>query len=347
MESDGDHSDQSPMQADNDDDGNVDDQYDSSLEWNRVNVNEEAMVNHDSSSTTSASTTTSTDKKSDRIKRMPTFTIILRKLVQFNFFSDPGDDQEEENADANSQKDGAEDTESSEDELYVSCDEHSSDVDDDLDCPLLHCWQMWTLQESPSCWNVELYGGPQTTSLQFWETYSSLNDKMNCKDYTSLMIFRQGVEPKWEDPANVNGGRWFYDVNYDRYESESRTDCLLHPNIWTRTMQMVIGGQLGNELIVGMVLNLKANKYRVSLWTRSVTDSNCKQIIQLGLQMHKELMPGVQLKFELHSCNSIFNLAQYSFLSPEMAIPESSDSQPSDIVTKVTINTDGTIYLSK
>ena len=165
-------------------------------------------------------------------------------------------------------------------------------------------WQIWIMDESNSTtdWNVKKQDSPVQTARQFWMTYSKLYDLFEVINLKNLMIFQNGIEPKWEDKSNVGGGRWYFDVSYCNRNESGRRECLLKCNYWTQCLETVLSGCLGSglgDIVVGLILNFKPSKYRVSLWTRSCSDFN--QMIQLGTNLRNRLNLRCQLKFELHS----------------------------------------------
>lgn len=44
---------------------------------------------------------------------------------------------------------------------------------------------------------------------QFWQLYSCLKRPAEHTTSCDYHVFRYGVKPMWEDPANAQGGKWF------------------------------------------------------------------------------------------------------------------------------------------
>ena len=42
----------------------------------------------------------------------------------------------------------------------------------------------------------------------FWRYWNNLEKTPQFPDGTSLKLFKEGIKPMWEDPANENGGKW-------------------------------------------------------------------------------------------------------------------------------------------
>jgi len=102
-----------------------------------------------------------------------------------------------------------------------------------------------------------------STIEQFWGAFNSLTKPTSLPPRSDLHFFQSGVSPTWEDPANVNGGRW--QIEYKKNEEE------MFLQSWVNSLLALIGEQFtdGDE-VMGVVLNIRKNR-RIQLWTRSTT----------------------------------------------------------------------------
>lgn len=87
-------------------------------------------------------------------------------------------------------------------------------------------------------------------------------------------LFKYGIEPKWEDKQNTNGGEWrlplpnSYKDQLDKY--------------WLNTLLTVLGEGFGPEEsddISGIVLNIKSGKDRLAIWTKSALSADLQMRI--------------------------------------------------------------------
>ncbi len=95
-------------------------------------------------------------------------------------------------------------------------------------------------------------------------------------------LFHQGVKPMWEDPTNVQGGKWV--ATLTTKDELSRLDAL-----WEDALMSAIGEYLdpvGDE-VTGVVLGKRKANVKVSVWTRS--KDNAEAQMAIGRQMRKEL----------------------------------------------------------
>jgi len=101
-----------------------------------------------------------------------------------------------------------------------------------------------------------------STVEDFWAYYSHMirpNDLSVSADYN---LFRDGIVPMWEDPANRNGGKWVV-----RLKKGMASRC------WEDALLALIGDefQLGDEMC-GVVLSTKFQEDILSFWTKTADD---------------------------------------------------------------------------
>ena len=85
---------------------------------------------------------------------------------------------------------------------------------------------------------------------------------------TTMSIFRKGIQPVWEDPALVEGSRFTLKTD------KSRTS-----KYWEDLLLAMIGEQLQEGLVAGLVLNLKPQFDKIAIWVLDST--NAKGVEQL------------------------------------------------------------------
>lgn len=102
---------------------------------------------------------------------------------------------------------------------------------------------------------------------EFWGIFNSIPSAVELPLKADYHLFREGIRPEWEDPANANGGKWTFTFN-----NKNATDI---NDIWLRSLLSVIGETIEQDeaLVNGVVFNNKKFGYRVSLWTSSVEKS--------------------------------------------------------------------------
>ncbi|KAL7502692.1 hypothetical protein ACHAXN_000614, partial [Cyclotella atomus] len=98
---------------------------------------------------------------------------------------------------------------------------------------------------------------------QFWSLYDHLIRPSSLPTTTDLHIFREGIQPTWEDPSNARGGKWLI-----------RLKKGLASRYWEELVLALIGGQfsisghLPHDEICGAVVSIRFNEDIVSVWNR-------------------------------------------------------------------------------
>lgn len=77
-------------------------------------------------------------------------------------------------------------------------------------------------------------------------------------------LFKEGIEPKWEDPINEKGGEWRVGIPASKGKN---LDAL-----WINTVITAIGEGFEPEQsddICGIVVNIRRGNPRIAIWTKS------------------------------------------------------------------------------
>lgn len=134
-----------------------------------------------------------------------------------------------------------------------------------------------------------------STSSYFWcSLYNNIIPPSRLSGGSDLHLFRENVEPKWEDPTCEHGGKWTAMIPKGNKQ-------LLDQN-WLNGVLACIGEQFddGDE-ICGIVVNVRPKQDRISVWTR--TASNEAVQVAIGKQLKETFgMPdNVKMGFLVHA----------------------------------------------
>ena len=187
---------------------------------------------------------------------------------------------------------------------------------------LEHSWALWF--RPPAAHNAsqqkqwknsqQLYFKAKTVE-QFWRGFHSIPrirpaHPLNC-DYS---LFKEGVDPAWEDEFNQHGGRWTYSI--DRRPSSAGNVSLpsVIEQLWLDVMLCLIGEGFDpyGDQIAGGVCGIRnpRNKQdrepmgaKLHIWTTDA--SNIEANMKIG-QILKEVLhaPDGQLLFTPHETKS-------------------------------------------
>ncbi|KAM0071527.1 putative translation Initiation factor eIF-4e, eukaryotic translation initiation factor 4E (eIF-4E) [Helianthus debilis subsp. tardiflorus] len=105
-----------------------------------------------------------------------------------------------------------------------------------------------------------------------------------------LHCFKNRIEPKWEDPVCVGGGKWT--MTFPKSKSDT---CGLY------TLLAMIGEQFdhGDE-ICGAVVNVRSRQEKIALWTKNAANEPAQ--MSIGKQWKEFLDYNDMIGFIFHVC---------------------------------------------
>ncbi|XP_069811311.1 eukaryotic translation initiation factor 4E-like [Dendropsophus ebraccatus] len=163
--------------------------------------------------------------------------------------------------------------------------------------PLQHTWTMWWYENvKGKTWQANLRLISKVDTIEdFWALYYHIKLPSTLKPGCDYSLFKDGIEPMWEDEKNKRGGRWLLTLNiWQRTKDLDR--------LWLDTLMCLIGesfGGHGNE-VCGAVVNVRRKGYKIAVWTTDC--DNTEAIIHIG-SVYKErlgLSPEVGIVYHSH-----------------------------------------------
>jgi translation initiation factor 4E len=100
---------------------------------------------------------------------------------------------------------------------------------------------------------------------QFWRIYDHLKRPNDFRHTTEYHLFKDGIFPAWEDPANQAGGKWTIRLRHKGIASRYWEDILL----------AIVGEQfdVGQE-ICGAVISVRNNEDILSVWNKTADNAD-------------------------------------------------------------------------
>ncbi|PWN30292.1 translation initiation factor eIF4e [Jaminaea rosea] len=136
--------------------------------------------------------------------------------------------------------------------------------------------------------------GAYRTVESFMGVFTTIKRPSQLDLHSNYHLFKNGIKPMWEDPANANGGKWTISL------SRSATNPALLDRSWMWLVLALIGEELDTEdEITGAVFSSRPKANRISLWLRD--RGNVERVNSIGrklvdlLEVEKE--PGVSMDF--------------------------------------------------
>ncbi|CAJ0943393.1 unnamed protein product [Ranitomeya imitator] len=137
---------------------------------------------------------------------------------------------------------------------------------------------------------------PQTQGHAFrLHTHIQLASKLSSGcDYS---IFKDGIEPMWEDSRNKRGGRWL--ITLSKQQRHSDLDAL-----WLETLLCLIGEAFDeySEEVCGAVINIRAKGDKIAIWTREAENREAVTYIGESTAVTSPLCSAFTLRPAVSEC---------------------------------------------
>jgi len=138
-----------------------------------------------------------------------------------------------------------------------------------------------------------------STIEEFWVMLENLPlpGRLNRRNNSSYMFFREGVTPTWEDKENQNGGMWRIVLK----KNEDRNKYL--DTFWIEILLALVGEQISHSMeITGVVVKRRQREDRIELWTKGRADELLNHEIQteIGADLKNLLSIVDELEYTKH-----------------------------------------------
>jgi len=178
--------------------------------------------------------------------------------------------------------------------------------------PLQNRWTMWYdnpgKKTSQTNWANYLRKIATIDSVEdFWGLYNNVVPASKLNPGTNYHLFKENVEPKWEDPENKKGGKWVINVPKQAQGKKDNLDKL-----WLWLLLAVIGEAFVDEgEVCGCVVSIRKPQDKLALWTKDATNEGATRRVGAQLKELLELPNTASIGYQSHDdCmmkNSSFN----------------------------------------
>lgn len=161
----------------------------------------------------------------------------------------------------------------------------------------------------------------------FMSVFRTLRRPSQLERNCNYHLFKDGIKPMWEDPANAMGGKWVLTLR--------GANTALVDRSWMWLVFALIGEDLDEaDDVTGAVISSRSKGDRITLWIRSMSDVTKvnrigKRFVSL-LDLEKE--PGVSMEFSPNNFGEGFSSSSslhpyYSFNNPLPSTASGSSPQ--------------------
>ncbi|XP_036167774.1 eukaryotic translation initiation factor 4E type 1B [Myotis myotis] len=145
-------------------------------------------------------------------------------------------------------------------------------------------WALWFFKNDRSrSWqdNLQLVTTFDTAE-DFWAIYSHIQLASKLSSGCDYALFKDGIEPMWEDARNKRGGRWL--VSLAKQQRHTELDRL-----WLETLLCLIGESFEeySQEVCGAVINIRTKGDKIAVWTREA--ENQMGVLYIG-RVYKECL---------------------------------------------------------
>jgi len=166
--------------------------------------------------------------------------------------------------------------------------------------PLQNGWTIWydnpQKRTSMASWGDHLRKVTTFTTVEdFWRVFNNLKPASSLPQGSNYHIFKEHIEPKWEDPANSRGGKWTVPI-----PPKNRGTGL--DQMWLWTILACIGETIrAPDDVCGLVVSIRKAGDRVQIWTKDANNEQACRDIGRSLKETLELPDSFPIGYQSHA----------------------------------------------
>jgi len=169
--------------------------------------------------------------------------------------------------------------------------------------PLENKWTLWF--DNPQTRQTTNKFGQTLRSVytfdtveDFWCLYNNIRTPGQLQPPATFYLFKDHIEPKWEDPKNANGGCWTAAVPL---KGQSNTKTQLDA-WWLNGVLACIGEQFSEgEEICGIAVNIRPRGDRIELWTKTASNEALQTIIGREIKQFLDIPDAQKIGYSVFS----------------------------------------------
>lgn len=176
-----------------------------------------------------------------------------------------------------------------------SCDTVSPDAL--IKHPLQFKWGLWFYKvDKAKTWasNLKLVTSFDTVE-DFWSLYNHVQRASKLPPGCDYSMFKDGIQPMWEDEQNKQGGRWV--INLNKQQRHLELD-----NFWQETLLCLIGEAFDDSSfnVCGAVVSIRNKGDKLGLWTRDVRNAEANLKIGHKLKERLHIPSKISIGYQTH-----------------------------------------------
>lgn len=162
--------------------------------------------------------------------------------------------------------------------------------------PLQNTWTLWYYEnDRTQSWQLNQKQIASFDTVEdFWSLYNHIKPASELRQGTDYSLFKKGIQPMWEDNANIRGGRWL--ISLDKKQRTNELD-----RYWLDIILCLIGEAFDNsEEVCGAVVNIRQKGDKIAVWTSDGSKSVAVMEIGRKLKERLHIPQRTMLIYQLH-----------------------------------------------
>ncbi len=165
--------------------------------------------------------------------------------------------------------------------------------------PLEHSWTLWFdnpgKSQKSQTWGQTLRSVYTFNTIEdFWCLYNNIVPPSRLVSGADLHVFKEGIEPKWEDATCASGGKWT--VTFPKNSAKGVTDTA-----WLHLLLAMIGEQFAeSDEICGAVCSVRGRGDRLAVWTKTASNEAAQQSIGKAFKQFIDLPETQSIGYLVH-----------------------------------------------
>uniref|UniRef100_A0A8C3KDW3 Eukaryotic translation initiation factor 4E family member 1B n=1 Tax=Calidris pygmaea TaxID=425635 RepID=A0A8C3KDW3_9CHAR len=159
-------------------------------------------------------------------------------------------------------------------------------------------WALWFFKNDKSkMWQANLRLVTKFSTVEdFWALYSHIQLASKLTSGCDYSLFKDGIEPMWEDNQNKRGGRWL--ITLAKQQRHTELD-----RFWLETLLCLIGEMFDDysDEVCGAVINIRAKGDKIAIWTREAENREGVTHIGRVYKEHLGLSQKVAIGYQAHA----------------------------------------------
>ncbi|PAA94504.1 hypothetical protein BOX15_Mlig000916g1, partial [Macrostomum lignano] len=183
-------------------------------------------------------------------------------------------------------------------EAEMNGEESAVAIGDPQKHPLHNRWTLWFFKnDRQKSWNENQ---KEVTSFSFvedfWALFNHIQPASKLPVGCDYSLFKHGINPMWEDPGNVNGGRWL--ITLDKNKRNHSMD-----SFWIETLLLLIGEGFDEDSdeVCGAIVQIRAKQDKLSVWTRTADKRDSCVNIGQRLKEALKIPDNIQIAYQTHT----------------------------------------------